>query len=206
MAAESLLQQLLDEISDSGRTPEEVCVACPELLPEVRRRWRRMCALEAELDALASEAMRRFTDGLPTVVAEGTDRQARGECLVAAWLAGSVLSVSNGLQHKLAHVLGGLGLPHAEAHAIILPQVTRFNLVAAPDAKTRLSEVIEDANTKGPQFITRHGSERAVILSVKDYRALTAHKPDLREYLLGGPKVDRFDVPRSRDRGRKVNL
>ena len=58
----------------------------------------------------------------------------------------------------------------------------------------------------GKKFITRHGSERAVILSVKDYRALTAHKPDLREYLLGGPKVDRFDVPRSRDRGRKVTL
>ena len=74
------------------------------------------------------------------------------------------------------------------------------------EAKTRLSEVIEEANSKGPQFITRHGSERAVILSVKDYRALTAHKPDLREYLLGGPKVDQFEVPRSRDKGRKVTL
>jgi antitoxin Phd len=74
------------------------------------------------------------------------------------------------------------------------------------EAKTRLSEVIEEANSKGPQFITRHGSERAVILSVRDYRALTAHKPDLREYLLGGPKVDRFEVPRSRDKGRKVTL
>src|SRR3954470_18855630 len=51
MAAESLVQQLLDEISDSGRTLEEVCGAYPELLPEVRRRWRQMCALEAELDA-----------------------------------------------------------------------------------------------------------------------------------------------------------
>ena len=51
MAAESLVEQLLDEISDSGRTPEEVCGAYPELLPEVRRRWRQMCAIEAELDA-----------------------------------------------------------------------------------------------------------------------------------------------------------
>jgi antitoxin Phd len=74
------------------------------------------------------------------------------------------------------------------------------------EAKTRLSEVMEEANSKGPQFITRHGSERAVIRSVKDYRALTAHKPDLREYLLGGPKVDRFKVPRSRDKGRKATL
>ena len=52
MAAESLINQLLDEISDSGRTPEEVCGAWPELLPEVRRRWRQMCAVEAEIDAL----------------------------------------------------------------------------------------------------------------------------------------------------------
>jgi antitoxin Phd len=74
------------------------------------------------------------------------------------------------------------------------------------EAKTRLSEVIEEANSKGPQFITRHGSERAVILSITDYRALTAHKPDLKEYLLGGPKVDAFEVPRDRDTGRKVRL
>lgn len=74
------------------------------------------------------------------------------------------------------------------------------------EAKTRLSEVIEAANSKGPQFITRHGAERAVILSITDYRALTAHKPNLKEYLLGGPKVDSFEVPRDRDKGRKVSL
>src|SRR3954449_2753440 len=52
MAAESLVQQLLDEICDSGRSPEEVCAACPELLPEVRRRWQQMRIVEAELDAM----------------------------------------------------------------------------------------------------------------------------------------------------------
>jgi len=74
------------------------------------------------------------------------------------------------------------------------------------EAKTRLSELIEEANAKGPQIITRHGSERAVILSIADYRALTAHKPNLREYLLGGPKVDSFEVERDRDTGREINL
>ena len=52
MAAESRVQQLLDEIAGSGCTPEDVCGACPELLPEVRRRWREMCAVEAQLDAM----------------------------------------------------------------------------------------------------------------------------------------------------------
>ena len=74
------------------------------------------------------------------------------------------------------------------------------------EAKTRLSEVIDQANTKGPQIITRHGSERAVILSIAEYRALTAHKPDLRAYLLGGPKVDHFEIARDRDTAREVSL
>ena len=74
------------------------------------------------------------------------------------------------------------------------------------DAKTRLSEVIERARTEGPQTITRHGAERAVVLSIEDYRALAAHKPDFKDYLLGGPKVDDFPIERDRDAGRAVEL
>jgi len=74
------------------------------------------------------------------------------------------------------------------------------------EAKTRLSEVIEEAYSKGPQIITRHGAERAVVLSIGDYRALTAHKPDLKAYLLGGPKVESFEVERDRDTGREISL
>ncbi len=92
--------------------------------------------------ALASEAMRRFAKNLPAVIASGADAAARAECLVGAWLAGTVLAAGTALHHKLAHVLGGLGLPHAETHAIILPHVMRFNLAAAPEAKARLSEAL----------------------------------------------------------------
>ena len=94
------------------------------------------------LTALASDATRRFAEHLPRVIADGSDRDARAECLIAAWLAGTVLTAGTALQHKLAHVLGGLGLPHAETHAIILPHVTRFNLVAAPEAHARLAEAL----------------------------------------------------------------
>jgi serine/threonine-protein kinase len=52
MSDELRVQQLLDEILDSERTPEEVCAACPELLPEVRKRWQQMRRVEAELQAL----------------------------------------------------------------------------------------------------------------------------------------------------------
>ena len=86
------------------------------------------------LTALATDAVRRFAVHLPRVIADGTDR--------AAWLAGVVLASGTGLQHKLAHVLGGLGLPHAETHAIILPHVMRFNLVAAEEARARLAAAL----------------------------------------------------------------
>jgi maleylacetate reductase len=94
------------------------------------------------LMALAGDAARRFATHLPRVVANSADREARAECLVAAWLAGVVLASGAGLQHKLAHVLGGLGLPHAESHAIILPHVTRFNLAAAPQAQAQLAAAL----------------------------------------------------------------
>jgi maleylacetate reductase len=88
--------------------------------------------------AYAAEALRLFVPQLPRAVADGKDREARGDCLAAAWLAGGSLSGASGLHHKLAHVLGGFGLPHAETHAIILPHVARFNLAAAPEARERL--------------------------------------------------------------------
>jgi serine/threonine-protein kinase len=46
------VEQLLDELCDSQATPEEVCRSCPELLPQVRERWRQLRRIEAEVDAL----------------------------------------------------------------------------------------------------------------------------------------------------------
>jgi tetratricopeptide (TPR) repeat protein/tRNA A-37 threonylcarbamoyl transferase component Bud32 len=46
------MQRLLDELMDGEATPEEICKSCPELLPEVSERWRKMCHVKAELDAL----------------------------------------------------------------------------------------------------------------------------------------------------------
>src|SRR6266404_9632425 len=64
------LRQLLDELLDSHATPEEVCRSCPELLPEVRARWRQMCRVRAELDALFPPPAESGT-GLPALPQEG---------------------------------------------------------------------------------------------------------------------------------------
>ena len=68
-------------------------------------------------------------------------------------------------------------------------------------AKSHLSELIEDAQTKGPQIITKHGSETAVVLSIAEYKTLTepaAAKPSLAQFLLSQPPLaeddDFFDI------------
>ncbi len=73
-------------------------------------------------------------------------------------------------------------------------------------AKARFSELVEQAQTDGPQFITRHGAERAVVISNEEYQRLTGRKKDLLEYLLSGPKVDHFEVERDRSIGRKFEF
>lgn len=50
MDEDSLVRRLLEEALNTGRTPDEVCAAHPELLPEVRARWLRIQALSAELE------------------------------------------------------------------------------------------------------------------------------------------------------------
>lgn len=74
------------------------------------------------------------------------------------------------------------------------------------EAKRGFSELIERARTEGPQTITRHGRERAVVLSIEAYRKLEAAKPDFKAYLLAGPKLDDFAVERPHDLGREVEV
>mgnify|MGYP002626181920 CR=1 FL=1 len=74
------------------------------------------------------------------------------------------------------------------------------------DAKSRFSELVACAETEGPQIITRRGREQAVLMSMEDFRKLQVGRPDFRDYLLSGPKFDDFEVERSKDSGRPVDL
>jgi prevent-host-death family protein len=58
------------------------------------------------------------------------------------------------------------------------------------DAKQRFSEMIRAVASEGPQVITRHGEDVAVVVGIEEYRRLTQPVADLAGILLGGPKVD----------------
>jgi antitoxin Phd len=73
----------------------------------------------------------------------------------------------------------------------------------APSAKARFSELLERAVSEGPQI--KPSSERTVVLSIEEYHRLVETRRNLRDYLLGGPKVDDFKVERSTDRGREID-
>jgi len=81
-----------------------------------------------------------------------------------------------------------------------------MSLWQVQEAKARLSEVIEDAQTLGPQIISKHGVERAVVLSIAEYRGLTKGKRDFKSWILNGPKFDDFEIERNRDTGREIEL
>ena len=74
------------------------------------------------------------------------------------------------------------------------------------DAGERFEELVDRACGGEPQIVTRDGEAVAVVLSNEDYRVLTSARPDFKSYLLSGPKVDDFTIPRSSDCGRDVDL
>lgn len=55
------------------------------------------------------------------------------------------------------------------------------------EAKNRLSELIDRVLAEGPQVITRHGVEVAVVLPYGTYRKLTAPTQNLAEFFKASP-------------------
>jgi prevent-host-death family protein len=82
------------------------------------------------------------------------------------------------------------------------------------DAKQRFSEMIRAVTSEGPQVITRHGEDVAVVVDMDEYRRLTRPAVDLAGILLGGPKLDdrtddvfeEIEAERKADFGRAVDL
>ena len=74
------------------------------------------------------------------------------------------------------------------------------------EARDRFSDVLEQAESSGPQIITRHGTSRAVVLSTADYEQLVSRETGLKEYLLSGPGAEPIDLLRNPDRGREIDL
>jgi antitoxin Phd len=78
------------------------------------------------------------------------------------------------------------------------------------DAKNRFSEVVRRAASEGPQFVTKHGREAAVVMGVEEYRRLT-QPVDLVDFLSESPlavalEAGELVLDRPRELGRELVL
>lgn len=83
-------------------------------------------------DSAALKAIELIGVWLRPAVANGNDLEARDQMAYAEFLAGMAFNnASLGYVHAMAHQLGGFyDLPHGVCNAILLPHVSKFNLIA----------------------------------------------------------------------------
>lgn len=75
------------------------------------------------------------------------------------------------------------------------------------EAKNRLSELIDRALEEGPQVITRHGKETAVVVPTETFRKMQQPKTSLVDFLRKSPLVGvELDCSRPTGHARDVDL
>ena len=73
------------------------------------------------------------------------------------------------------------------------------------EAKQRFSEVLRRAQADGPQIITRHGEEVAVIIEATEFHKLASGTADFKDYLRVGPSFDDLEFSRAGDGPRDID-
>lgn len=92
-------------------------------------------------EAIALDGLKRAIGHIERATADGSDREARKEMLMAALQGGLTFQKGLGAVHALSHPLGGLknvSLHHGTLNAVLLPAVLRFN---APEAQAKYAEI-----------------------------------------------------------------
>jgi prevent-host-death family protein len=73
------------------------------------------------------------------------------------------------------------------------------------EAKQRFSELIRAAQSDGPQVVTRHGQEIAVVIDIVEYRHLQGQLVGFKDYLRSGPGLDDLELDRPADGPRVID-
>ena len=58
------------------------------------------------------------------------------------------------------------------------------------EAKQRFSELIRSVEADGPQVVTRHGEDVAVVISIAEYRHLRPEGENFKAFLQSAPDLD----------------
>jgi serine/threonine-protein kinase len=139
MTDDARVQELLDELLDSNATPEQVCNSCPELLPVVRNRWRQLCHLRDNLDALFPSS----DDSLPPPPSE------------------SALPQIPGYETEAVLGRGGMGIVfrarHLRLNRVVAVKMMLAGAYAGPREKDRFQrEALAVAGLRHPNVVQIH--------------------------------------------------
>lgn len=74
------------------------------------------------------------------------------------------------------------------------------------EAKQRFSELIRAAHADGPQVVTRHGEEIAVVIDIAEYQRMKSGTAEFKDYLRSGHAFEDLDLSRSTERPRSIDL
>jgi 4-hydroxybutyrate dehydrogenase len=99
-------------------------------------------AINPPAEAIALDGLRRATSHIERAVADGHDREARWNMMMAAMEGAMAFQKGLGAVHALSHPLGSLEdlkLHHGTLNAIFLPPVLRFNRPSIGDKWERLA-------------------------------------------------------------------
>ncbi len=66
------------------------------------------------------------------------------------------------------------------------------------DAKNKFSNLVEQAQHKCPQIVTKHGKEAVVVISIEEYKKLVKPKSDIVNFFQTSP-LSEFDIELKRD-------
>jgi len=75
------------------------------------------------------------------------------------------------------------------------------------DAKNKFSHLVNLAKSIGPQIVTKHGKEVAVVLSFSEYKKLVRPKTNLVKFFQNSPLADvELDLDRKKELPRDIEL
>ncbi len=75
------------------------------------------------------------------------------------------------------------------------------------DAKSKFSQLVENAMSNEPQFVTKHGSNAVFVISFEDYKKITRPNTDLVSFLRNSPLMGiELDISRNGELPRDIEL
>lgn len=81
------------------------------------------------------------------------------------------------------------------------------NIWQLQEAKAKFSEVVNEAVQHGPQIITKHGVETALLISLNDYKRINKKESKISQFFRNSPLSNlKLDLERSKDIPREIEL